>query len=112
MKKNLTVITAVSVLFLAGCASSKIDHAKFDKSFESGQYAVCAEMLEKTKAAENIDTAIDISLLKNYAGDYKGSSASFEVTNQALDDAFTKSITKGLAAAVGNENAKEALVKL
>ena len=107
MKNSLTVITAVSVLFLAGCASSKIDHAKFDKSFESGQYAVCAEMLEKTKAAENIDTAIDISLLKNYAGDYKGSSASFEVTNQALDDAFTKSITKGLAAAVGDENAKD-----
>ena len=107
MQKIVCSLLSVSVLFLAGCASSKVDHAKFDKCFESGEYGVCAEMLEKTRAAENIDTAIDISLLKNYAGNYKGSSECFEATNQALDDAFTKSITKGFAAAVGNENAKD-----
>ncbi|MCI5831108.1 MAG: hypothetical protein UHY90_00825 [Treponema sp.] len=107
MKKIFTILISVFVLFLAGCASTGVNQAKFNQHFDAGEYATCAEMLSKTKAAESIDTAIDISLLKNYAGDYKGSLAYFNATNSAIDDAFTKSITKGIASAVGNENASD-----
>ncbi|WP_407400756.1 hypothetical protein [Treponema sp.] len=108
MKIKSLTISAVCILLLTGCGSTKkIDQVKFDQCFESGEYGECASMLENTKAAENIETAIDISLLKNYAGDYAGSAEYFNATNQALDDAFTRSITKGIAAAIANENASD-----
>lgn len=107
MKRIFPFLLSVAVLFISGCASSKIDQVKFEQCFDSGEYGECAAMLEKTKAAENIDTAIDISLLRHYSGEYEYSAQYFNVTNSALDDAFTKSITKGIAAAIGNENAKD-----
>lgn len=107
MKKCFLIISVACLFFFTACGSTKFDHAKFNEHFESGEYDTCASMLEKTKSAENIDTAIDISLLKNYAGDYAGSAAYFNATNAALDDAFTRSITKGIASVIGNENASD-----
>ncbi|MBQ0039182.1 MAG: hypothetical protein KBS64_01985 [Treponema sp.] len=107
MKKVFIAFLSACLIYFTGCASSKFPQAEFDSCFESGDYARCASLLEKSKMAEKIDTAIDISLLKNYAGDYSGSAKYFSMTNRAIDEAFTKSITKGVGAALGNEKAAD-----
>ena len=48
MKKIFTILISVFVLFLAGCASTGVNQAKFNQHFDAGEYATCAEMLSKT----------------------------------------------------------------
>ncbi len=49
----------------------------------------------------------DIAMMKHYQKDYDGSLTILNATNEKMKDAVIKSISKGFAAAVANENAAE-----
>lgn len=48
--------------------------------------------------------ALDRGLLQHYQGDYKASNQSLETAEQAMDDAFVKSVTRGAASLLLNDN--------
>lgn len=111
MKYSLTnfrgsALALACAFFLASCASTKMDQ-KVYASFEKGDYAKCAKIIEGSSKNLKINDAIDVSLFKSYSGDHAGSAQYFEMTKRALDDSYTKSLTRGAASAIINENARE-----
>ncbi|MBR1536864.1 MAG: hypothetical protein IJ630_07995 [Treponema sp.] len=81
------------------------------QNLDSENYKACTSELERRNAKTTNDDRIrdnfDLALIKHYQKDYETSLKILGETDRLMDDAVTKSITKGFAAAVGNDNAEE-----
>ena len=110
------VITIVSffcaaLFFFWSCASTG-SFAAVDGELGRGGYAGSVAQLEKNKNAlyKSRDTILyylDKGMLSHYAQDFAGSSQLLEAGERAIEDAFTRSVTQGIAAYLVNDNARD-----
>lgn len=89
----------------------KMTAADYLVALNDGDYASCMQYLAdknaKKETGDIIRDNFDLAMMKHYQKDYDGSLALLNATNEKMKDSVTKSITKGFAAAVANENAAE-----
>ena len=78
---------------------------------DAEDYKPCISYLEKKNSKESNNDRIrdnfDLAMMKHYQKEYDSSLAILNETDQLMENAVTKSITKGFASAVANDNATE-----
>jgi hypothetical protein len=104
----------LALLFLS-CASASgvyknIDNAVYQNDFERGINEIIKGQ-EKTRPIypekNAVSLFLDKGLLEHYAGNYRSSSKDLENAERLIQEAFTKSITAGIASYITNDNMKE-----
>jgi len=102
-------------LLLLSCASASgvyenIDNAVYQNNFERGiaEIIIGQEKKRPIYPGKNaIALFLDKGLLEHYAGNYSSSSRDLENAERLIQEAFTKSITAGIASYITNDNLKE-----
>ncbi len=88
----------------------KINEDNYLLYLNKGDYNSCIEYLQKRLSKKNNDAIrdyFDVAMLKHYQGSYNESLTIMNHTDSLMHEAAVKSISKGVAAAVFNENAAE-----
>jgi hypothetical protein len=102
------------IILLLSCVSSNvyrsIDNAVYENDFERG----IAEIINGQKKKKQlypeknaVSLFLDKGLLEHYAGNYRNSSQDLENAERLIQEAFTKSVTAGIASYIANDNTKE-----
>ena len=131
MKKFAKIFLCLLICVLSSCASSKVEtkenlqtvenansskkikpikynEEKYQQAYKNRDYETCLGMLlYQTRKKADIRDNLDLGMLYFLTGDYAQASAVFEKTDAQMYDSITKSVTRTIAKAVGNENAKE-----
>lgn len=131
MKKIPKIFLCLLICVLSSCASSKVEkkenlqtveasnsnkkiklikynEQKYQQAYQNRDYETCLGMLlYKTKKKADIRDNLDLGMLYFLTGNYAQASAVFEIADAQMYDSITKSVTRTIAKAVGNENAKE-----
>lgn len=131
MKKIPKIFLCLLICVLSSCASSKVEkkenlqtveasnsnkkiklikynEQKYQQAYKNRDYETCLGMLlYQTRKKADIRDNLDLGMLYFLTGDYAQASAVFEKTDAQMYDSITKSVTRTIAKAVGNENAKE-----
>ena len=99
----------VSALLIS-CGST-MELPEYLGHLDSGEYKTCISELEKKNSKdsnpERIRDNFDIAMMQHYQKDYDSSLKILNGTDRLMDDAVTKSISRGFASAVANDNASE-----
>lgn len=111
--KFFTIILFVS--FFVGCATTgkapkkvKYNEKKFNAAYEEGDYKTCVAMIKnRNKKADNILYMLDAAILEHMDENFSDSQDDLNDTVRAIDDAFTKSVSREAGAAVFNDNISE-----
>lgn len=106
-------IFCFAVLLLNSCASTKTLQKHYVKSLplvKEGKYVEAAKVIEEHKGDtyKEKDRALyylDHGMLLHWAGEYKKSNEMLTQAEIAIEELYTKSVSKGLASAVLNDNA-------
>ncbi|VGO20300.1 hypothetical protein SCARR_02362 [Pontiella sulfatireligans] len=101
-----------ALLFLTGCASLRTDkrqYAGVDNMLAKGDYAKAIQQIEavKEKAYTFKDRAVyylDIGMLHHWSGDYEKSNEALEEAERAIEENFTKSISRSASSMLMNDN--------
>ena len=124
MHKRFIGVAVLAAILFASCAStsSKTDKsseteklskkdgtAKYLAALDEGRYDNAIKILGKIKKDKKnqIRDNYDLAMLYHLTGDYNASLQLMGQTDRLMDDAVTKSITRGIAAAMINENSTE-----
>lgn len=109
MKFSLLPALAITFLLVSCASQVRYDTAEFREVQSAGDVQSCLKIARRAKKNKNdqIMRNLDIALLEHYAGSYKSSLKTLNETDAQMHDAVTKSISKGIGAAVFNENIKE-----
>lgn len=103
-------LAVVFCVLFASCASAPKDGSyagkAFDKAYAAGKYGDCAKMC-LAQDGERIDYVLDAAMLHHEAGNWDASRKCLEKAETRIDEAFTKSITRGVASTLFNDNIKE-----
>jgi hypothetical protein len=105
----------LSVLCLAGCGTlwtEKKQYDGVDRMLADGAFSAAKAQIEKNRrlSYQKKDRALyflDIGLLQHYTGEYEASNESLEQAEQAMDAAFVKSVSRGAASLLLNDNVLE-----
>jgi hypothetical protein len=103
------------VIFFLSCASSSgvyknIDNAVYQNDFERGINEIIKGQEKKRPiypGKNAVSLFLDKGILEHYAGNYRNSSLDLENAERLIQEAFTKSITAGVASYIANDNMKE-----
>ena len=104
-----------SVFWLTGCSSlwtMRDQYIGVGRMLENGDFSTAKAQIERSRLRHypNKDRALyylDLGLLQHYLGDYRGSIASLEQAEQAMDKAFVTSLARAGASYVLNDNVLE-----
>jgi len=115
MKKILLSIFIASFLFAAfiGCSSmrtSKGQYVGMMDNLRQRDYDACLVQIEESKdkfykEKEKVLFYLDMGMLYHYCGDYKQSNEFLTEAEYAIEDLYTKSVGKGAASLLLNDNA-------
>ncbi|MFP3091142.1 hypothetical protein LQZ21_12535 [Treponema sp. TIM-1] len=109
MKKVLNGLFLISaVFFIASCASNpytKIDNAVAREDFAAGIETLEADKKDIYKS-DLILYYLDKGMLAHYARDFEESSRLLEEGERAIEAAFTKSLTQGIASYLVNDQVR------
>ncbi|QQO09306.1 COG3014 family protein [Breznakiella homolactica] len=104
------ILLSVTVILLFSCASTG-HYDKVDSAVARGDYADAYAKLEDSKSSyRNNDQVLyylDAGMLAHYAGDYETSSQRLQSGEQAIERAFTKSITMEIGTYLVNDMTQE-----
>jgi len=107
-------LSAFTLLFLSCVSTSdvyrNIDYAIYQNDFERGlaEIIIGQENKKPIYPEKNaVSLFLDKGLLEHYAGNYNSSSRDLENAERLIQEAFTKSITAGIASYIANDNTKE-----
>ncbi len=100
-------------LLMISCASAKTQLSQYVGSVplvRDGEYRQAAEIIEnsketKYKEKDRVLYYLDLGMLLHWAGEYEASNELLSNAEQAIEELFTKSVSKGIASAVLNDNA-------
>ncbi|MDR2807898.1 MAG: hypothetical protein LBB43_02700 [Spirochaetaceae bacterium] len=107
MYRKLVISTAVIVLCFS-CATDQ--YRQVDNAVSSGRYDHAAEIIEESKKDIYRDAVLyylDKGILEHFAGNYNDSIDLLQNGEEAIYDAFTKSVTQELASFILNDNTKD-----
>jgi len=103
----------ISVLCLSGCGTlwtSKGQYLGADQMLARGDFAAAKAQIESRRylyspTKDRVLYLLDLGMLQHYLGDYEASNISLDEAERAMDDAFVKSISRGAASLLFNDNA-------
>lgn len=106
----LLFLPVIIVNFVA-CASSRLAVPEYLGYLDAGEYKPCISYIEKKNGrksnSDRIRDNFDLAMIRHYQKKYDESLEILNQTDRLMDDAVTKSLTKGFAALVANDNAEE-----
>ncbi|MBQ9205475.1 MAG: hypothetical protein IJ158_02035 [Treponema sp.] len=106
---SLLFLAFIFLIALVGCAS--MPTGEYLSHLDAEDYKPCISYLEKKNSKESNNDRIrdnfDLAMMKHYQKEYDSSLAILNETDRLMENAVTKSITKGFASAVANDNATE-----
>jgi hypothetical protein len=107
--KNILGIFLAGMVFLS-CATGSF--AKVDDAVERGNYSGGIALLEEKKGShytprDDVLYYLDQGMLNHYAGRYEDSSRFLETGEQAIEAAFTKSVTMEMGTYLLNDTTQE-----
>lgn len=105
-------IFMLPALFIVGCHSYALDNAQMDirSGFVAGDFEATQKKLEKLKEKSIYRTKDDVlynlesGMVSHFGGNYEASVAYFMDAEKAIEDNFTKSISRGIGAFLINDN--------
>ncbi|WP_142455511.1 COG3014 family protein [Gracilimonas mengyeensis] len=105
-------ICLAALLLLSGCHAYILDDAQQDlrSSFTAGDYERSTQLLEKFKSddvykgKDAVLKNLESGMVHHFAGNYDSSNVFFDKSEKQIDDAYTKSISRGLASLLVNDN--------
>ena len=113
-RKFISFSTLVALLFLTGCASlrtNKSHYAGMDSLLKKGNYTSAITQIETAKTEKKaysyknrVVYYLDMGMLLHWKGDYQQSNEMLEKAERAIEENFTKSVTRAAASFVGNDN--------
>ena len=113
MSSRVPAIVSSCILFLAsGCASLRTDkthYAGTDRMLARGDYPAAIVKIEsaRNKAYKNKDRVVyylDIGMLYHWNAEYEKSNQYLELAERAIEENFTRSVTRAAASLVLNDN--------
>lgn len=122
MRKALSDLFVFFLLIMiTSCASTgglssrqtKLKETQYLNDLNDGKYKPCLDYLnslykkKKPDMTNRIRDNLDMGMLHHYMGEYKNSLEILNETDALMHQAFTKSITQGIAAAAINDTVKE-----
>lgn len=115
MKRHIEYIYLfLAVLFLSGCSSFMTDTAFYEpitadlakgKFDEAAKYITDASNEGHYSDKDRVLGYLDRGIIFHYQGEYEKSNRELENAESAIEDLFTKSISKGAASLLLNDNA-------
>jgi hypothetical protein len=111
-KLKLSVLSWAVFCCLLACASTG-PFVKLDNAVERSRYAESVEFLEQNKKSlysgskDGILYFLDKGMLSHYAGRFTDSSALLESGERAIEEAYTKSVTREMGSYLFNDNVLE-----
>ena len=102
-----------SLIFFSACASTKTQQNQYAESVplvQQGNYKQAASIIEqaRTKSYKEKDRVLyylDLGMLLHWAGEWERSNEMLDQAEFAIEELYTKSISKGAASVVLNDNA-------
>lgn len=105
---RFSVVFAALALALAACSPHRALYPRIDQLSSEGQYVQAASLVEHNKdeygARNSVLYNLDRGVLYTYAGDYKKSNEAFAAAEHRMDDLYTQSISRNVAAFAVNDN--------
>lgn len=109
---RLPVLLTASVLFLSGCnllRTDKSHYAGTDEMLAKGDYPSAIARIDaarnKTyKPKDRVLFYLDMGMLLHWNGDYEESNEYLEMAERAIDENFTKSVSRAAASLLLNDN--------
>lgn len=100
------------VILFSGCHAYMLDDAQHDlrNTFVSGDYQESSQLLQEFehkeiyKSKDAVLKNLEAGLIHHFAGNFDSSSFFFDHAEILIDDAYTKSISRGLKAMLVNDN--------
>ncbi len=107
-----SLILTCSIALLAGCASLRTDkshYAGMDVMLQRADYPAAIAKIEAAKtvsytAKDKAVYYLDIGMLYHWNGDYEKSNEFLEKAERAIEDNFTKSLTRSASSLILNDN--------
>ncbi len=114
-KQNFLIISAFVLLLLSGCASVKSSKQQFvgiDDKLVAHDYEGALQQIKAAKGKfykekEQALYYLDEGMLLHFAGRYEESNQALAKAEQAIDELYTKSISRGAASMLINDNVLE-----
>lgn len=106
------LIPLLGALLLAGCTSLRTDKAHYagmDRLMESGSYSLAIARLEAAKERayakkDRVVYYLDLGMLHHWSGDYERSNELLEEAERAIEENFTRSLTRSASSMIMNDN--------
>lgn len=103
------------ILLATGCGTLWTmtgQYAGTERMLAQGDFAAAAAQIERSHlthygSKDRVLYHLDLGLLQHYLGDYEASNRSLDEAEQAMEKAFTKSVTRAAASMLLNDNALE-----
>jgi len=111
-KAGFHLFYLAAIIFLSGCHAYVLDDAQHDlrSSFISGDYQESSKLLQELeqkeiyKSKDAVLKNLEAGLIHHFAGNFDSSSIFFDNAEILIDDAYTKSISRGFKAMLVNDN--------
>jgi hypothetical protein len=112
-KAKFGIAVASLVLLLSGCASTKTFKSQFEgmeEKLANEEYGVLVNQIESKKdefykAKDRVVYYLDVGMLQHYQGNYELSNEYLTKAENAIEELFTKSISKAATSLLLNDNA-------
>ncbi|MDC7239984.1 MAG: hypothetical protein PQJ50_06450 [Spirochaetales bacterium] len=109
----LRAFAAILVLTLSSCASTMTFQEQYIEASEHvarRDYLTAGTVIESYKGTaykekDRVLFYLDVGMLNHYAGEYEKSNEALELAERAIEELYTKSISKAVASGVLNDNA-------
>jgi hypothetical protein len=112
--KSVFSLLVLLIFVLSGCGSmrTRTDHYRgILTNINTGKYDKAVQRIKAARAQgyyeekDRVVYYLELGMAYHYAGKYDSSNAVFELADEAMDELFTKSITKAAASILLNDNA-------
>ncbi len=99
------------LLLFAGCATTSQLEYDEQKAYDARNYALSAKLIdykietEEYKEKDEVLYSLELGSIYHLQGDYEASNRHFSNAEQAIEDNYTKSVSRGVGAFISNDNA-------
>ncbi|MDF7800552.1 hypothetical protein P4C99_13835 [Pontiellaceae bacterium B1224] len=110
---SIPILIAIAS-FLSGCASMRTDKTQYagvDLMLAKADYPAAIAQIETAKndsysVKDRVIYYLDLGMLYHWNGEYKKSNEQLELAERAIEDNFTKSVTRSASTLILNDNAQ------